>query len=832
MHPHVPGGDPSSAPTHDGRVSSSAPFSGVSAAGCENWVFSRWGEFFRRARSRSRADADRAHPNPTPRRCTRAPGSRWRRSSPDAACSTTACRLSRDHPPDRVWPCWQRCSPVFRGAAARRRRSRFYRGHRPSRRVRRAAELEGSWRELEQDSRRVQAEAGAPVVSRARGPPWCSSRRPSRCSRATATACPSYATWSASSSGWDTDGRTGPCPRRLAFRRQTQCSSGPSTETRGRAAHRERADRAFDAPGPDQAQAFVFNRQTDGRVRVFSDFVEGFNPKGASCVSCPGGLTALEVHDAERLQGLPRLDPTSRPPAIGTPVDNPRGGTRSRRRWMRSATRIGARLANPASSGPRRLGRSLRVPDHGPVAAAPITSSGSMRGGRVPSEGARGARRPPSARCLAAHRRRRSSAEVVTKETALDCVKARAAGWQPPPQLIAVEVAAELPSRRRRRRRRRRAGCRAKPGEKRAVPPALQDPVAAQAAALAALAPMMAAVRAADAGAGMAGWVTAAALAAAAETAPSPKVENPAHGTRPRKNPRRRRTSPRRTTPTMTRTRSRTSRFGVGRSRRLCGEAPRTVLWPGLKVDLKKDKVPPETMNMRKENEALVIFGENSFGWVREDQVLDFKEARRRRGTHPQQGSVPPRPAGGSERHREARRRFVPPAIQQRGKSGGHHGHANGHAHKKDVKKDGDGGARSGEKSRFTCQPARRRRERVPVASAAGGVASGGSPRRDARAASAPAPPPRRTRPPERRRAPVRPSASASRRRRRRRAPRGRHAHPAGRASVGTSSRSSGPSTTSTTAPRSRPTIRWRCSTWSCTTRTACASTSACGTRT
>jgi len=33
---------------------------------------------------------------------------------------------------------------------------------------------------------------------------------------------------------------------------------------------------------------------------------------------------------------------------------------------------------------------------------------------------------------------------VVTKEMALECVKAlRAAGWQPPPQLIAIEVAAE-----------------------------------------------------------------------------------------------------------------------------------------------------------------------------------------------------------------------------------------------------------------------------------------------------------------------------------------------------------------------------------------------------
>ena len=47
-----------------------------------------------------------------------------------------------------------------------------------------------------------------------------------------------------------------------------------------------------------------------------------------------------------------------------------------------------------------------------------------------------------------------------------------------------------------------------------------------------------------------------------------------------------------------------------------------------VEIDLDRDVVPPETLAMRKENEALVIFfGENSFGWVREDQVLDFKEA-------------------------------------------------------------------------------------------------------------------------------------------------------------------------------------------------------------
>ena len=39
---------------------------------------------------------------------------------------------------------------------------------------------------------------------------------------------------------------------------------------------------------------------------------------------------------------------------------------------------------------------------------------------------------------------------------------------------------------------------------------------------------------------------------------------------------------------------------------------------------------------MRKHDEALVIFfGENSFGWVREDQVLDFKEAYAEKAREP-----------------------------------------------------------------------------------------------------------------------------------------------------------------------------------------------------
>ena len=291
----------------------------------------------------------------------------------------------------------------------------------------------------------------------------------------------------------------------------------------------------FDAPGPDQAQAFVFNRQTDGRVRVFSDFVEGFNPKGASCVLMPGGgLTALEVHDAERLQGLPPgWTLTSRPPAIGTPVDNsPRWNALAASMGCVPATQwIGARLANPYKL---KAHADLGVPFESPITVPWPPCAYNVGAGRCaaavsPFPRATPGSAPPTLGAFVSPPTvgGNSSAEVVTKETALDCVKAlRAAGWQPPPQLIAVEVAAEAAIAAAAAAAAAQGGMPgAKPGEKRGSP-ALQDPVAAQAAALAALAPMMAAVQAADAGASMAGLGNpAAALAAlaAAETAPRSK---------------------------------------------------------------------------------------------------------------------------------------------------------------------------------------------------------------------------------------------------------------------------------------------------------------------
>ena len=118
---------------------------------------------------------------------------------------------------------------------------------------------------------------------------------------------------------------------------------------------------------------------------------------------------------------------------------------------------------------------------------------------------------------------------------------------------------------------------------------------------------------------------------------------------------------------------------------------PGHPFWPGLRVDLEpgaRDVVPPETLAMRKEHEALVIFfGENSFGWVREDQVLDFKDAYAEKAREPIRNKARFN-AALAEALRDVERRddgFVPPAVHPRGRAGRHgredHGHGGG-AHK------------------------------------------------------------------------------------------------------------------------------------------------------
>ena len=114
---------------------------------------------------------------------------------------------------------------------------------------------------------------------------------------------------------------------------------------------------------------------------------------------------------------------------------------------------------------------------------------------------------------------------------------------------------------------------------------------------------------------------------------------------------------------------------------------PGHPFWPGLRVDLEpgtKDVVPPETLAMRKEHEALVIFfGENSFGWVREDQVLDFKDFYAEKAREPIRNKARFN-AALAEALRDVERRddgFVPPAVHPRGRAGRHGRDGDHHAH-------------------------------------------------------------------------------------------------------------------------------------------------------
>ena len=474
----------------------------------------------------------------------------------------------------------------FQGSASRATRawSRFTRGHRPSRRVRRLRRARGSRRRLG-EFRRVQLKQVLRLLKSSPRTPWVLIEAPSR-TRGRRRACPSYATWSEFERLGYRWARGTVAPP-VAFREPGWCSSGPSTETEDVLLTEDAGAIApFDAPGPDQAQAFVFNRQTDGRVQVPAISSRGSTRRARAASSCGGGLTRWRCTTRAAAGAAPGLDPHLAPARDRYPrgqlpaVERARGVD-----GMRSGDAVDRRQAGEPvqAQGPRRLGRSLRVPDHGPVAAVRLQRRrGSMRGGRVPfPEGDAGGAPPP------AHSSRRPLSAATPprrwsrRRRRWTTSRLFAAGWQPPPQLIAVEVAAGAAI------AAAAAAAAAQGGMPEAKPrriPALQDPVIARAAAGGAGA-VMAAVQAADAGASMAGLGNpAAALAAAAAAerpAPGPKSrEPPRPATRPRKNRGGRGGRVERTTPTMTRTRSRTSRFRSEGVAGCVGEAPRTPFWP------------------------------------------------------------------------------------------------------------------------------------------------------------------------------------------------------------------------------------------------------------
>ena len=492
----------------------------------------------------------------------------------------------------------------------------------------------------------------------------------------------------------------------------------------------------LEPPGAETSQAFVFNQSAEGEMRVFSDFVDGFHPgDGGAVMDAAGHLAPVEVHDAERLQGLPPgWTLTSRPPAPGSRVDNaPRWKALAASLGCVPASQwIGSRLAKPYELKHDGRGSAFEAPvtvpwptaaynvGHGRAHVAcspfPRTNGGTLPtlggfiSGVVGAGGGGGGGEDRIGGC-------------VTKETALECVKAlRAAGWQPPPQLIAVEVAAEA-----------------------AIAAATAAAVAAgefgagggrgghvghghdardlasQLAAAAAAAAMGGGGAAhhasahgvkrsasGDAGAGGGGSnagraaalaalgdVTAA--AALAEASERSQREQRDHAPRSKKSrggggggggtttvgPSAADPDPERAAGDDADADDDDDTFVVGnvtiRSRTsaqvVWAKLPGHPFWPGLRVELERDDVASETLRMRKENEALVVFfGENSFGWVREEQVLDFKDSYADKAREPMRNKARFNAALQEAMNELAKRddAFVPPAIVQKGKSGSH----------------------------------------------------------------------------------------------------------------------------------------------------------------
>ena len=382
----------------------------------------------------------------------------------------------RDHPPDGIRRRRERgarCSVPGDLPAARRGHGRgLTRGHRPSRRVRRLRRARGILaRELEQGFRGVQAEAGAPAdevepadavgahrgvlrAARERRRRRAHHMRPGQRVRAV---------------GIQMGAQDRRARRVRRSRRQTQGGvlvgskhGDPRdvllTEDAGAIA-------PFDAPGPDQAQAFVFNRQTDGRVRVFSDFVEGFNPPARAASSCPAAVSPRwRFTTRSGCRGCPRAGPSPRArPRLAPPWTTHRGGTRSRRQWDAFPRRSGSVPGWPTRTSSRLPPSrgSLRVPDHGAVAAVRLQRRFKVDARRPCPPFPRatpGPRRPPSAPSSRPHpsagtppawrwsrRRRRWTASRLFARPGGN-PRRSSSRWRWPRR---------LPSRRRRRRRRR-----------------------------------------------------------------------------------------------------------------------------------------------------------------------------------------------------------------------------------------------------------------------------------------------------------------------------------------------------------------------------------------
>ena len=190
----------------------------------------------------------------------------------------------------------------------------------------------------------------------------------------------------------------------------------------------------------------MFNRRPDGAVRVFSDFVEGSTrARVRACCSRAEGSPRSTCTMPNDSRVYPRVDAHRAPARRERSWTTLRCGARGVARCVPAAQWVGSRLANPYKHKFAAEGSLFEAPitvpwppaayNVGQGRCSVLISPFRERGDAPTLGGFVGAGMLASAA---------GTEGAVTKETALDCVRAlRAAGWQPPPQLVAVEVAAE-----------------------------------------------------------------------------------------------------------------------------------------------------------------------------------------------------------------------------------------------------------------------------------------------------------------------------------------------------------------------------------------------------
>jgi hypothetical protein len=347
---------------------------------------------------------------------------------------------------------------------------------------------------------------------------------------------------------------------------------------------------------------FIFNHHAERGFSVYADVCEGFNPEPNACVlTAAGGLMPLAVHDGERLQGLPPgWTMTTRPNIHGSQ------GLELLARWEALAVThgcvscsywLGNRLADSCALKYLKNGTPFReaVPPNWPGSAYNVGH------GRVIA--------PCSPIVYAISELPTlgtfistsffEGGPLVPEDVAIECTRAmKAAGWEPPPQLLALEHGGS-------------AGVKNEAvNEGGMATPAANIPLVQRTLPLIRTKSGSLQQVESDELRPTTGDVSEAKRLKRERTPTTPDTGSPGSST-----------------PTHM---SYIAGVGLASRRKnqlVWAKLPGHPFWPGMRVNLETDFIPDDARKMARDQEVLVVFfGENSFGWVREEHCLDFKE--------------------------------------------------------------------------------------------------------------------------------------------------------------------------------------------------------------